>query len=212
MRSRSVQSLGVAWAAIAVLSGGSGGCQRTRVAETLDASIAQGTDASDLEFWHSLSGRSAVTNNEGLHGVLVLSDGKDPTLTWDERLALLKERAWVVDGFDAPGDATIERGTLAKALCHALGIEGGVMMRLTHRAPRYALRELAFLRVMASTTDNQVVNGRDYLGIMGKAQDYAMLQETRRARAAGESPAVEPPPSAQPAELVEPPLADQPPS
>lgn len=182
MRSRRGWMIGVVWLAAA----GVVGCQRSRVSENLDATIAAGTDASDLEFWHSLPSRSAITNSEGLHGVLVLSDGRDPALNWDDRLALLRERGWVTEGFDAPGDATISRGTLAKALCHALDIEGGVLMRVTHRSPRYALRELSFLRVMAASSDNQVVSGRDYLGIMGKAQDYAMSQEAKRAKQAGE--------------------------
>lgn len=169
-----------------------GGCARSKVAQTLDSTFEAKTEASDQEFWHSLPGRSAVTNSEGLHGVLMLSDGTDPTGSWDERLALLRERGWVVEGFAGAGDETISRGTLAKALCHALKVKGGVMMQLTHTMPRYAVRELAYLRIMASSTENQVVNGLDYLGILSKAQDYAMLLETKAARkAAGDAPADE---------------------
>lgn len=166
-----------------------GGCQRSKVAQTLDDTINTKSEASDLEFWHQLPGRSAVTNSEGLHGVLLLADGSDPTTSWEERLALLKERGWVTEKFSQAGDETIDRGTLAKAICHALKIEGGVMMRLTHTMPRYALRELTYLRVMAASTENQVVNGLDYIGIMSKAQDYAMLQESKKAKEAGEAPA-----------------------
>lgn len=166
-----------------------GGCQRTKVAETLETTIDTKSEAADLDFWHQLPGRSAVTNSEGLHGVLLISEGGDPTVSWEERLSLLKERGWVAQDFGQAGDETIGRGTLAKALCHALKIEGGVMMRLTRTMPRYALRELTYLRVMAASTENQIVNGLDYIGIMSKAQDYAMLQETKAAKAA--APAVE---------------------
>lgn len=189
-----------------------GGCARSKVAQTLDSTFEAKTETSEMDFWHQLPGRSAVSNSEGLHGVLLLADSADPTSSWDERLALLKERGWVSESFAGAGDETISRGTLAKALCHALNIKGGVMMQATHTMPRYALRELAYLRIMANSTENQVVNGLDYLGIMSKAQDYAMLQETKRERAAAKSapqetpadapaePAPEPAPQEAPAQ------------
>lgn len=158
-------------------------CQRSRVAENLDPLITQGGEGSEMEFWHQLPGRSAVTNSEALHGVLLFSDGADATATWEDRLALLRERGWVVDGFSEPGDATVSRGTLAKALCHALQIRGGVMMHLSGTAPRYALRELAYERIMASSSENQVVSGLDYVGIISRAQDWAMLRESKAAAA-----------------------------
>ncbi len=183
----------IAGAAFATLPG----CARSKVAQTLDSTFAAKTEEADLDFWHSLPGRSAVTNSEGLHGVLLLSDGGDPTTTWEERLALLKDRGWIGADFEQAGDETISRGTLAKALCHALDIKGGVMMRLTRTMPRYAIRELAYVRpqIMSASTENQVVNGLDYIGIMSKAQDYLMLRETKKAREALEAqPAAEPAP------------------
>ncbi len=175
-----------------------GGCQRSKVAQTLETTIDTKSETSDLEFWHQLPGRSAVTNSEGLHGVLLLSEGGDPTASWDERLALVKERGWVAEDFSQAGDETINRGTLAKALCHALKIEGGVMMRLTRTMPRYALKELTHLRVMAASTENQIVNGLDYIGILSKAQDYAMMQETKQAKAAAPPPVEEAAPASEP--------------
>ncbi|MBL8745193.1 MAG: hypothetical protein JNK58_02435, partial [Phycisphaerae bacterium] len=183
----------------AAVLAGMAGCQRSKIAQTLDTTINTKTESSDLDFWHQLPGRSAVTNSEGLHGVLLLADGSDPTTSWEERLALLKERGWVSESFAQAGDETIDRGTLAKALCHALDIKGGVMMQLTGKMPRYALRELTYLRVMAASTENQIVNGLDYIGIMSKAQDYAMLQETKKAKSSGGNAPAQPAPNAEPA-------------
>lgn len=168
-------------------------CQRTVVTDHLESHIAQRETGSDLDFWHSLPGRSAVTNSEGFHGVLLLSDGDDRTATWDERLALLKERGWVEPSFNEAGDVAMQRGTLAKAICHAIDIKGGVMMRLTNRSPRYAVRELAYLRVMAPTTENQIVKGLDYIGIMSRAQDHRNLREAKRAAKEAGSPPPETP-------------------
>lgn len=170
-----------------------GGCSRSLVADHMEETISSRTEGSDQEFWHRLPGRPAVTNSEGLHGVLLLSDGEDPTSGWEERLALLHERGWLPEGFNEPGNQTIERGTLAKALCHAMDIDGGVMMRLSHKHPRYAIRELAYLRIMGSSTENQIISGLDYIGVMSKAQDHMMLQEQKRAKRSA-------PPASTPAE------------
>lgn len=165
------------------------GCERTMVAQPLDASTMAGTPEAAMEFWHSLPGRSAVTNSEGLHGVLLLADGTDASENYEARVATLKQRGWVEEGFDEPENMAMQRGTLAKALTHALDIRGGVMMHLTNRAPRYAARELAYMGIIQSeTTSNQVMSGLDYLAIISKSQDYMTTQATRaQVKAAGEA-------------------------
>lgn len=160
-----------------------GGCSRSLVEQPLDAGMPDHSEASEMDFWHSLPGRSAVSNSEGFHGVLLLADGADETATYEERLAVLKERGWVSGGFDEAGDLAMQRGTLAKAICHAMEIKGGVMMHLTNRSARYAMRELAYVRIMAPSTENQVVSGLDYVGVISKAQDYAMLRASRQSEA-----------------------------
>ncbi|MDX2115047.1 MAG: hypothetical protein SFZ24_05420 [Planctomycetota bacterium] len=158
-------------------------CQRSRVAEPVNFSVLPKDEGGDQDYWHSLPGRSAVTNDEAFHGVLLLADGIDPTTSYEERLELLRSRGWVVEDFSEPADYAVQRGTLAKAICHALDIRGGVMMHLTNRAPRYAVRELTYLRVMSGATENQVISGLDFVGVIAKAQDYQMLREAKAAPA-----------------------------
>ena len=91
-------------------------CTRTTVSDPIDLSaLPAGTDG-ELEFWHTLPGRSAVTNNEGLHGLLLLIDGQDAATTYEERTDLLKQRGWMDTDFSEPADMAMQRGTLAKAL------------------------------------------------------------------------------------------------
>lgn len=158
-----------------------GGCQRTRL-QVADVPVsAVAGEGAELDFWHALPGRSAVSNSEGFHGVLLLADGTDPTTTWDERLAVLRQRGWVGDGFAEDGSLAMQRGALSKALAHALDIRGGVMMHVTGRSPRYAARELAYLNILQPSTENQVISGLDYIGIISRAQDYATMQQAKAA-------------------------------
>ncbi|MFM9957080.1 MAG: hypothetical protein ACKVZJ_03325 [Phycisphaerales bacterium] len=169
------------------------GCQRSMVREALDIDSPK-TDAqsAQLDFWHSLPGKSAVSNNEGLHGLILFADGTDPSTNYDERVALAKERGWVSQSFNEPGDLVMQRGTLAKAVTVATGIKGGVMMQITNSHGRYAARELQYLGIMGESTEQQAISGLDFVGVISKVQDY-QASEAARAEGRGGRATVIPP-------------------
>ncbi len=157
-------------------------CQRSMVRDALDIdSVKADPQSAQLDFWHSLPGKSAVSNNEGLHGLLLFADGSDPSTNYDQRLALAKERGWVPDTFNEPGDMVMQRGTLARAVAVATGIKGGVMMRLTNSHGRYAARELQYLGIMGESTEQQAISGLDFVGVISKVQDYQAMEAARAA-------------------------------
>lgn len=157
--------------AAAIAAAPLGACTRTVVSDPLDArAIAPG--AGELDFWHQLPGRPAVSNSEAMLGVLLLADGRDPAGSHDARMTLLKERGWLSQGFDEPPTHAVQRGTLARMTASALGVRGGVMMHITGGAGRYALRELIYANVFPPSTENQTVSGLEFLAIISKAQDY----------------------------------------
>lgn len=200
------------------------GCQRSMVRESLDIdSVKADPQAAQLDFWHSLPGKGAVSNNEGLHGLILFADGTDPSNNYDERVALAKDRGWVSQSFSEPGDMVMQRGTLAKAVAVATGIKGGVMMQLTNSHGRYAARELQYLGIMGESTEQQAISGLDFVGVISKVQDYQAM-ETARAASGGrpvrsaipprdqnspaESPATPESPKPDPADQVTPPAPE----
>lgn len=156
-------------------------CARTVVDRPQDTDFDPADQTASLDFWHELPGRSAVTNNEGLHGVLVFNGATDEFKSYDERVAHFKKAGWLRADFDEPANLAMQRGTLAKLLAHALDIDGGVMMQVTGKSPRYAMRELVYLNMMPPGTDQQVLSGQDYVAAISKAQDYALLRESKQA-------------------------------
>ncbi|MEQ9616454.1 MAG: hypothetical protein RLN60_00290 [Phycisphaerales bacterium] len=155
-------------------------CSRTVVERDLATDYDTSDAFQSVDFWHNLPGNSAVTNGEGLHGLILFADGQDPNTTYEERVDYLKALGWLPERFDEPAEMAMRRGTLAKGLVSALNIEGGVMYRLTGVA-RYANRELVFLNIMPAGTDYQVLNGYEYVGVISKAQDYELLQQGLKA-------------------------------
>lgn len=159
----------------------SGGCSRTMVREPLPVDGANSADLEkQLDFWHSLPGRSAVSNNEGLHGLILFLEGQDPHETYDARVSYAKEKGWLPGSFNEPGEMVMQRGTLARAIAKGVDIKGGVMMRVTGGNARYAARELQYLGIMGESTDMQALSGLDYVGVISKVQDWQTTEEIRK--------------------------------
>lgn len=157
-------------------------CSRTLVEEPIATDYDRENIVQSVDFWHELPRRSAVTNNEGLHGLILFADGDDPNETYAQRIDYFKALGWLDEDFDEPANLAMQRGTLARALANALEIKGGVMMRLTDKSARYATRELVFMGIMPPGTEQQVLSGYQYVGVISEAQDYQLLREGAEVR------------------------------
>lgn len=160
------------WTAAGVLAMGLWGCQAAKVANPLTASMAGNDPETQLNFWHTLASRPVTSNDEAFHGLLLYVDGEDKAGSYDERVQSLKARKMLPRSFKAPADVAVTRGDLAVAVCRILEIKGGAMMRLTNAHPRYAVKELEFQEVYPSSSPHQTFSGNEFLGIIGRIEDY----------------------------------------
>lgn len=165
------------------------GCQTSHVAQPLTAKLSGNDPETQLEFWHTLAERRVASNDEAFHGLLLYLDGKDDSATYATRVTTLKTRKMLPAGFNAPAGNGIQRGVLAVAIVQALHLKGGWVMHLFGNTPRYALRELEFEGVYPPSSDFQTFSGTEFVGIIGKMEDY----QTEFA-AAAPSPALAPAP------------------
>jgi hypothetical protein len=147
------------------------GCHTAKVAQPLTGKLSGNDPDSQLEFWHTLATRPVTSNDEAFHGLLLYADGQDPANDYAGRVKTLKSRKMLPANFDRPADQAVERGPLAVAICRALEIKGGVLLRLTG-AQRYAVRELQFMDLYPPSGPNQTFSGSEYLGIIGRMEDY----------------------------------------
>lgn len=148
------------------------GCQTARVANPLTTELAGNDPQQQLDFWHTLATRPVTSNDEAFHGLLLYTDGEDPAQSYDQRVTTLKQRKMLPADFDESPEAAVTRGDLAVAICRILEVRGGLMMRLTNNHPRYATRELQFLTVYPPSSPRQTFSGNEFLGIIGRVEDY----------------------------------------
>ncbi len=172
------------------------GCARTTVETSLAAAVKAGDVNAELDFWDAIAERAVVCNDEGFHGLLLFSDGEDRATSYEQRLAAARERGWVADSWSEPGNLAMQRGVLARAVAMHCKIEGGVMMQVLGPTPRYATRELQYMGMMGTGSEQQAVSGREYMGVLSKAQDYLVFEEEAAGAAEmKEAPAPAPPPA-----------------
>lgn len=158
------------------------GCSAARVDKPLTATLGQDNPDTQLEFWHTLAEQPVTSNDDAFHGLLLFLDGHDPNPDYASRVSAMKDRKLLPAHFDQPAERAVDRGTLAVALSKALSIRGGVMMSLTGNNPRYATKELVFLGIYPLSSPNQTFSGTEYLGIIGKAEDYQRVARSGTAR------------------------------
>jgi hypothetical protein len=162
--------------AAGLLGAGAAGCQTAHVDKPLTAELGSSDPDTQLEFWHTLAEQSVTSNDDAFHGLLLFLDGTDASSDYAGRVETLKSRKLLPAGFNQPAEQAVDRGTLAVALARALKIRGGLVMALTGPSPRYATKELVFLGIFPPSSPNQTFSGTEYLGIIGKAEDYQRVE------------------------------------
>jgi hypothetical protein len=148
------------------------GCQSPRPGKPLAAELAGSDEDAQINFWHAMTEEAVTTNDQAFHGLLLYADGKDDTGDYAARVANLKSRKMLPNGFDEPATAAVRRGTLAVAIMRVLNHRGGVTTTLLGPTPRYAVRELTFLNVYPPSTPNQSFSGNEFVGIIGRVEDF----------------------------------------
>jgi hypothetical protein len=149
------------------------GCAATTtVNDSVLPRAAGNEEQQQLEYWHEVATKPLISNDDAFHGLLLYIDGKDDATAYDQRVATLKSRGFLPKNFDRPANAALERGTLAVALAKHLNLRGGLTMRLTGVTPRYATRELEYRGVYPPSSPQQIFTGGEFVGVIGKAEDF----------------------------------------
>ena len=148
------------------------GCQVAHEAHPLPPALFADDPDTQLDFWHTLTERKITTNDEAFHGLLLYLDGKDGSRSYTDRVQALKSRKLISAGFNAPADHAVTRGALAVALVKTLQIKGGLTMRIFGPNERYAVRELQYMGLYPLSSPQQTFSGTEFVGIIGKIDDY----------------------------------------
>jgi len=116
--------------------------------------------------------------------IAILMEVDEETIGLDEQVGYLKEKRFLPprlrDSFDPM--APLRRGPAAYMFLKALGIRGGIALRLFGPSERYALKELVFQGILSPGHVNDLVSGAELVQIMSQAAAYKVqrLPEEKR--------------------------------
>ncbi len=166
------------------------GCQPTKVNRTLMPNFAGNADEVQMEFWHRLAEKKLTSNNEAFHALLIFVEGEDKYERYYQRVDALKRKGMLMPDFEGKANEAVSRGTMSVALFRALDLKGGVIISIFGPSPRYATRELRYRNIYPESSPNQTFSGGEFIGLMGRAEDWLAVQRAKAASGSNDLPAV----------------------
>lgn len=145
-----------------------GGCTIART--SVERSVVE-THPAELDFLDGVSQQPAVSNDDALHGLILLIDDGTAFAGYEERLAFARARGWIGEKETPPGNESATVGMIAVAVCDMLQIKGGVNLWLFGPTRRYCTRELVFLEFLPTRSENQSLSGSEFVDLLGRVDD-----------------------------------------
>jgi hypothetical protein len=152
-----------------------GGCASSRLTVTGEnATLPKGENSA--AFLDRISSQDTITENDAMRGILML-DGSDKGGTFKQRVDLLVEKNILDPKGDYNASRELSRGKLARMICCACELSGGIILRLTGPSERYCLRELQYRQMMTPGSASTKISGMEFASVLTRADIY---KRTRR--------------------------------
>jgi hypothetical protein len=148
------------------------------------AAVDWAQDPTAVTGWmRSLQGKPVVSYQDGLRAVAMLLDPELARQPWTTIKGRLMERDIVPKEWNYKPESNLDKGQLSYFLVKALGIDGGVMLRVLPTTRRYAFRECQHAGLIVGDYMSEAVTGETLLAALFKAdlyQDEGTLNSLRR--------------------------------
>ncbi|MDP7030218.1 MAG: hypothetical protein QF733_08360 [Phycisphaerales bacterium] len=186
----------------AALSAGCGLSTRTTLDTPAAAAFPEADDS--LDFWDALETQPVTTNDDALHGLLLLA-GREPHADgWDARIQAAREAGWLTET-PPPATESAQMGFIAVCVCHILDVQGGLSMRIFGLNSRYATRELVHMGLIPGITEHEALSGAEFIALLGAVEQRQAIDHAWAARAAQAAVPPAPPTDASPGTPAAPP-------
>ena len=127
---------------------------------------------SDAQFYMLLAYKQMATLGDAYQAVGMLANGDSKLLPAEDCRKSLVERKIAREDWGNDLKAPVTKGKLAYMVCQALGIKGGVTMRLFGPTQRYCLFECLYLELMVQGSTYQNCTGGELVATIDRADEY----------------------------------------
>jgi hypothetical protein len=152
--------------------------QKGRLPESKEEE-AEPTDLSGFNYFRHLITKNVAQQGDACMSVAVMLNIDDEAGDLDSQIKALNERGIIPKKIAADFDPSqpLRKGVAAHMFCKALGIKGGVVLRLFGVSQRYALKELVFENIMFPGYDRDLVSGKELVLILTEAVNYLAAKQ-----------------------------------
>jgi hypothetical protein len=99
------------------------GCGLTERTTVEQSAVVQWPTSDDsLDYWDTLESQAVTTNDDALHGLLLLVQESPPPADWNERLAAAQRRGWLGAVTSLQPTESAQIGMIAVCICHILDV------------------------------------------------------------------------------------------
>lgn len=151
---------------------------------------------SDAQFYMLLAYKDMATLGDAYQAVAMLANADNKLLPAEECRKSLVERKIARQDWGSDLKAPCTKGKLAYMVCQALGIKGGLTMRLFGPSQRYCLFECQYLELMAQGATYQNCTGGELVAVVDRADEY----RTEKMKPSDGQPAAKDQPAEKPAD------------
>ena len=142
------------------------------------AAEVPGQAGTDAQFFGELGYKDVATAADAARALAIfVSEGAETGADFDAARNYLQGKGLLTGWLKKaqPADA-LDKGHLASLVCRALGIKGGLWMRLFGPLPRLALRECVYLELMVRGAEYAHVTGGELVGAIDRADRFRLAQ------------------------------------
>ena len=136
-------------------------------------------DTLDLVYFAELVPKKVTFRYDVSKAIVVLLGVENQYIDLDSQIAFLKEKNLLPKKYASEFDPMqpLRKGITAYIFCKALGIKGGLALRLFGMSERYALKEIAFQGIMSSGNVNDIVSGEELVSVVMQATNYTAKRQ-----------------------------------
>ena len=132
--------------------------------------------SADTAFLRALLEKKTATFADACRVVTILHSRKRESATFEQDVAHLGQAGILPARWEVRADKPVDRGELSSMLCKALGIKGGLSMRVLGPTRRYAFRECVFLKLLPAGSQHQYLTGADLIAVVGLTEEYLRVR------------------------------------
>lgn len=130
--------------------------------------------AEDNAFFRVLAAKPNATMEDAVKAVYMLKVEESPAdkVTFAEICDIMVQKKLIKASYAKDPSRLVSRGQMAYMICRAIGIKGGLTMRIFGVSERYGYRECVHLGLIPVGTRVDKISGSELLGILAQAMEY----------------------------------------